>query len=104
MTSDDIMSEVALLGALRRRQPIFAVPPTQVSTPIEEIDREFRIARHKRSDVGVWNHALNFVLEPRNPFEPGRARRPKVEATVFGTLSALIVVAVLAFNLAAQRP
>jgi hypothetical protein len=40
-------------------------------------------------------------LEPRNPFEPKRVRKPKMEAVVFGTLLALVVIAALAFNLAA---
>jgi hypothetical protein len=31
-------------------------------------------------------------------------RKPKMEATVFGTLIALLVIAVLVFNLAASRP
>jgi hypothetical protein len=31
-------------------------------------------------------------------------RRPKMEATVFGTLFAVAAIAVLAFNLAAAKP
>ena len=104
MTSDNIVSEAELLGALRRRNPIFAVPPIKTAMTIEKVDREFRTARRKRSDLGVWNHALNLVLEPRNPFEPGRARRLRPEAAVFGTLFALVVIAVLAFSLAAPKP
>ena len=66
--------------------------------------REFRAARRKRADLGLLHHTLNLFLEPRNPFEPQRMRKPKMEATVFGTLLALVVIAILAFNLAAPRP
>ena len=68
------------------------------------VDAEFRAARRKRSDLGLLHHALNLFLEPRNPFEPQRMRKPKMEATVFGTLLALVVIALLAFNLAAPQP
>jgi hypothetical protein len=70
----------------------------------QEVDTEFRGARRNRADIGIANHVLNLFLEPRNPFEPKRGRKPKMEAVVFGTLVALVVIAVLAFNLAASRP
>ena len=70
---------------------------------LQEVDAEFRAARRNRGDIGIANHVLNLLLEPRNPFEPKRVRKPKMEAVVFGTLLALVVSAVLAFNLAAPR-
>ena len=69
-----------------------------------EVDTEFRSARRKRADLGFLNHTMNLLFEPRNPFEPQRMRKPKLEAAVFGTLLGLAGVAVLAFNLAAPRP
>ena len=71
---------------------------------LRDVDTEFRAARRKRADIGLLNHTLNLFLEPRNPFEPQRMRKPKMEATVLGTLLALVGIAVLAFNLAALRP
>jgi hypothetical protein len=71
---------------------------------LRDVDTEFRAARRKRVDIGLLNHTLNLFLEPRNPFEPLRMRKPKMEATVFGTLLALVVIAIFAFNLAALRP
>jgi hypothetical protein len=57
----------------------------------------------QRSDLGVVNRALNVFLDPRNPFEPVRTRKPKMETVLFGMLFAVVVVAFLLFNLAAQR-
>jgi hypothetical protein len=51
----------------------------------------------------VVNRALNVFLEPRNPFEPERTRKPKREAVIFGTLVAVVAAAFLFFNLAAPR-
>ena len=50
------------------------------------------------------NRALNVFLEPRNPFEPKEARKPKMETVIFGMLFGLVVAAFLFFNLAAPRP
>jgi hypothetical protein len=101
---DVILAEIELREELRRRRPIF--PDITIERPVtlESVDTEFRTARRKRADVGLLNHTLNLLLEPRNPFEPQRMRKPKMEATVFGTLIALLVIAVLVFNLAAPRP
>lgn len=104
MTKNDIISESELLKGLCRRRPVFADEIPQAAVTVEEVDSEFRTVRQKRSDIGLANHALNFFLEPRNPFEPGRVRKPKTEVTVFGMLLALVVIAVIAFNLAAPKP
>jgi hypothetical protein len=55
----------------------------------------------RRADLGLRNRLANLLLEPRNPFEPARRRKPKMEAVVFGTLFALVIAALLFFNLAA---
>ena len=78
-------------------------PLTQPVT-LQQVDTEFRAARRNRADVGITNHVLNLFLEPRNPFEPKTVRKPKREAVVFGTLLALVLLVILAFNLAAPRP
>ena len=104
MIENGIISECKLLEGLRRRKPVFADGMQEPAVTVREVDSEFRAARQKRSDIGLVNHALNLLWEPRNPFEPGRMRKPKMEATVFGTLLALAVIAVIAFNLAAPKP
>lgn len=104
MVGKEILSECELLEGLRRRKPLFADDPPEQSVTLRDVNLEFRAARQVRSDIGLRNHILNVFLEPRNPFEPSRIRRPKMEATVFGTLFALAAIAVLAFNLAAPRP
>ena len=98
------LTEAEFRDRLHRRRPVF--PEVSVGNPvtIQEMDTEFREIRQKRSDIGVPNHVLNLFLEPSNPFEPGRTRKPKMEAVVFGTLFALVAIAVLAFNCAAPRP
>jgi hypothetical protein len=63
----------------------------------------FETRMEQRLDLGVVNRALNVFLEPRNPFEPERTRKPKREAVIFGMLSAVVAAAFLFFNLAAPR-
>jgi len=92
-----------MLEGLRRRKAVFADDPPEQSVTRPHVNLEFRTGRQRRSDIGLRNHILNIFLEPRNPFEPGRMRRPKMEATVFGTLCALAAIAVLAFNMAAPK-
>lgn len=104
MITSEIVPESELPEGLRRRQPVFADEIPEAAVTMQDVDSEFRTSRLKRSDIGLANHALNFFLEPRNPFEPGRMRKPKMEVTVFGTLLALAVIAVIAFNLAAPNP
>ena len=103
MLEKEFLSESELLEGLRRHTPVFADAPEQLVT-LENVNLDFRTARQARSDIGLRNRILNVFLEPRNPFEPSRMRRPKMEATVFGTLFALPAIAVLAFNLAAPKP
>ena len=103
MLKNEFLPESDLLEGLRRRKPVFDDAPEQ-SVTLGDVNLEFRKARPGRSDIGLRNHILNVFLEPRNPFEPSRMRRPKMEATVFGTLFALTAIAVLAFNLAAPKP
>src|SRR5215472_1745581 len=103
MLEKEFLSESDLLWGLRQRKPVFDDAPEQ-SVTLVDVNLEFHKARRDRSDIGLRNHILNVFLEPRNPFEPGRMRRPKMEATVFGTLFAVAAIAVLAFNLAAPKP
>ena len=101
---DTTLTESELSERLRKRRPIF--PDVAIDQPvtIQDVDAGFRAARRRRADIGIANHVLNLFLEPRNPFEPQKMRKPKMEAVVFGALLGLVVVAVLAFNLAAPRP
>jgi len=98
------LSEAQLQERLHKRSAVFADIVVEQPVMLQDVDTEFRAARRKRADFGLLHHTLNLFLEPRNPFEPQRMRKPKMEATVFGTLLALVMIAVLAFNLAAPRP
>jgi len=104
MLEDWTLSEAQMLERLRKRSVIFADIAVEQPATRQEVDTEFRATRRKRADLGLLNHTLNLFLESRNPFEPERMRKPKMEAAVFGTLLALVVIALLAFNLAAPRP
>ena len=104
MLEDRIPSEAQVVERLRKRSAVFADIVVEQPVILQDVDTEFRAARRKRADLGLLHHTLNLFLEPRNPFEPQRMRKPKMEATVFGTLLALVVIAILAFNLAAPRP
>ena len=101
--ADTMLTEAEFREAIRKRRSIFPEVASDEPVTLQEIDSGFRAARRQRADIGVSNHILNLFLESRNPFEPQRVRKPKVEAVVFGTLLALVVIAVLAFNLAAPR-
>jgi hypothetical protein len=104
MLEDWTLSEAQLLERLRKRSVIFADIVVEQPVMLRDVDTEFRASRRRRADLGLLNHTLNLFLEPRNPFEPQRMRKPKMEAAVFGTLLALVVIALLSFNLAAPRP
>ena len=104
MLEDWTLSEAQLQERLHKRSAVFADIVVEQPVMLQDVDTEFRAARRKRADLGLLHHTLNLFLEPRNPFEPQRMRKPKMEATVFGTLVALVIIAVLAFNLAAPRP
>jgi hypothetical protein len=99
-----MFTESELSEGLRKRRPVFPDVPVDQPVTLQQVDTEFRAARRNRTDVGITNHILNLFLEPRNPFESKTVRKPKREAVVFGTLLAVVVIAVLAFNLAAPRP
>ena len=70
---------------------------------VNEVLAAFEAKMEQRPDLGVVNRALNVFLDPQNPFEPDRRRKPKMETVLFGTLFALVVAAFLFFNLAAPR-
>ena len=97
-----ITTEDVLKAVLRRRPLCDEVPVDHPVTP-SEVLAAFESRMKQRSDLGVANRALNVVLEPRNPFEPERIRKPKMETAVFGILLAVVVAAFLFFNLAAPR-
>ena len=98
----EITTEDVLEAVLRRRPLCDEVPVDHPVTP-NEVLAAFEVSMKRRPDLGVVNRALNVFLEPRNPFEPERIRKPKMETVVFGLLFAVAVVAFLFFNLAAPR-
>ena len=90
-----------VLAAVRHRQ--FLCEEVDVERPVTtaEVLARFEASMERRADVGLLNRAANLLLESRNPFEPDRRRKPKMEMVVFGTLFALVMAALLVFNLAA---
>jgi len=90
-----------VLAAVRHRQ--FLCEEVDVERPVTtaEVLARFEASMERRADVGLLNRAANLLLESRNPFEPDRRRKPKMETAVFGTLFALVIAALLVFNLAA---
>ena len=99
-----MLTEAELREALRKRRPIFPEVAIDQAVTLQEVEAGFHAARRNRADIGIANHIRNLFLEPRNPFESQKVRKPKVEAVVFGTMLVLVVIAVLAFNLAAPQP
>ena len=71
-------------------------------SPGRHTTKEMRaILRQKLSgqgDRGVVNLLKNWILEPRNPFEPTRRRLPKREVVSVGSLIAALLGAIAWFN------
>ncbi len=65
----------------------------------EEMLAAFRTKFRARGDRGVLNLIKNLLLEPQNPFEPEKQRLPKREIVAVGALVAVLVGAVLWFNI-----
>jgi hypothetical protein len=103
MVEDRQVTTEDVLEAARRRRRLCA--DVEVDDPVtaDAVLTAFEARMEQRLDLGVVNRALNVFLEPRNPFEPERTRKAKVETVIFGMLLALVVAAFLLFNLAAPR-
>ena len=103
MIQDREITTEDVLEAVLRRRPLCDEAPVDHPVTANEVLAAFETRMKQRSDVGVVNRALNVFLESRNPFEPERTRKPKMETVVFGVLFAVVVAAFLFFNLAAPR-
>lgn len=103
MIQDREITTEDVLEAVLRRRPLCDEVPVDHPVTANEVLSAFETRMNQRSDIGVVNRALNVFLEPRNPFEPERTRKPKLETVVFGMLFAVVVAAFLFFNLAAPR-
>ena len=103
MVEDRQVTTEDVLEAVRKRRPL--CDEVEVDNPVtaDEVLAAFEAKMEQRPDLGVVNRALNVFLEPRNPFEPERTRKPKMETVFFGMLFAVVVAAFLFFNLAAPR-
>jgi hypothetical protein len=103
MFNDRQITTQDVLDAISSRRPICDIVAVDNPVTTDEVLAAFEVSMKRRSDVGVVNRALNVFLEPRNPFEPERTRKPKMETVIFGMLLIVVVAAFLFFNLAAPR-
>jgi hypothetical protein len=103
MTEDRQITTEDVLEAVLKRRPLCGEVPVDHPVTPSEVLAAFEVSMKRRSDLGVSNRALNVFLQPRNPFEPERTRKPKMETVIFGLLFAVVVAAFLFFNLAAPR-
>ena len=103
MVEDRQVTTEDVLEAARRRRRL--CDDVKVDDPVtaDAVLTAFEARMEQRLDLGVVNRALNVFLEPRNPFEPERTRKPKMEAVIFGMLFGVAIAAFLLFNLAAPR-
>ena len=103
MVEDRQVTTEDVLEAARRRRRL--CDDVEVDDPVtaNAVLTAFEARMEQRLDLGVVNRALNVFLEPRNPFEPERTRKPKMEAVIFGMLFGVAIAAFLLFNLAAPR-
>jgi hypothetical protein len=103
MVEDKQVTTEDVLEAVRRRRPLCDEVAVDDPVAADEVLAAFEARMEQRLDLGVVNRALNIFLEPQNPFEPERRRKPKMETVIFGMLFALVGAAFLFFNLAAPR-
>ena len=103
MFNDRQITTQDVLDAISSRRPICDIVAVDNPVTTDEVLAAFEVSMKRRSDVGIVNRALNVFLEPRNPFEPERTRKLKMETVVFGMLFVVVVAAILFFNLAAPR-
>ena len=103
MVEDRQVTTEDVLEAARRRRPLCDDVESDDPVTADAVLTAFEARMEQRLDLGVVNRALNVFLEPRNPFEPERTRKAKVETVIFGMLFTLVVAAFLFFNLAAPR-
>jgi hypothetical protein len=103
MVEDRQVTTEDVLEAARRRRRL--CDDVEIDDPVtaDAVLTAFEARIKQRLDLGVVNRALNVFLEPRNPFEPERTRKPKMETVIFGMLFGLAIAAFLFFNLAAPR-
>ncbi len=103
MAEDTQMTTEGVLEAVRKRRPLCDQMAVDNPVAADEVLTAFEAKMAQRPDLGVVNRVLNVFLEPRNPFEPERTRKPKMETVLLGMLFAVVVAAFLFFNLAAPR-
>lgn len=103
MGEDRQMTTEDVLEAVRKRRPLCDQVAVDNPVTADEVLTSFAAKMEQRPDLGVVNRLLNAFLEPRNPFDPERTRKPKMETVLFGILFAVVVAAFLFFNLAAPR-
>ena len=103
MVDDRQITTEDVLEAVRRRRPLCDEVAVDDPMAADEVLAAFEARMERRLDLGVVNRALNVFLEPRNPFEPERTRKPKMETVIFGMLFGVAIAAFLFFNLAAPR-
>jgi hypothetical protein len=103
MVEDRQITTENVLEAVRRRRPLCDDMELDDPMTADEVVAAFEARMEQRLDLGVVNRVLNVFLEPKNPFEPERRRKPKMETVIFGMLFAVVVAAFLFFNLAAPR-
>ena len=65
----------------------------------EQVHTWFKGYFRARPDVGFWKAIMDLILEPRNPFEPEKWRRPKLEFLIGAGLFAAAVGWFAYFNL-----
>jgi hypothetical protein len=98
-----MVTAAEVLTAVRKRRSL--CERFDVARPVTaaEVLAGFEASMEQRRDLGLLNRVANLLLESRNPFVPGRRRKPKIETVIFGTLFVLVIAALLFFNLAAPK-
>ena len=78
------------------------IPRSALEVTPERVLAEAEGAWRRRQDIGLTNRALNFLFEPKNPFDPKRRRDPKKDIVVLAILVLMVLLAMVYFNFAAM--
>jgi hypothetical protein len=103
MGDDKPVTAAEILSSARKRRSLCERVEIDNPTTAAKVLAGFETSMRRRPDLGLSNRVANILLESRNPFEPQRPRKPKMETVIFGTLFALVVAALLFFNVSVPK-
>jgi hypothetical protein len=94
-----MVTAAEVLAAVRKQRRLCGQVDVAQPVTAAAVLAGFEASMKQRGDLGLRNRGANLLFESRNPFEPIRRRKPKMETVVFGALFILVIAVLLFFNL-----